>query len=68
MTFNLAGIPIEGPQAELGRLITENIKYEMAFKQIKALHYMKKSGWCGCGEFSSSCETLRILESMSSLV
>ena len=58
--FTLAGIPIYGAEAQIGRLVSDNIKYEMVMKQLKKLHYIPRDAWkCKCGEMN--CPTLSLI-------
>lgn len=61
--FTLAGIPLFGDAAQLGQLVSNNIKYEMVIRQLKALHFIppRNTFECKCGEFQ--CATLNVLKS-----
>ena len=64
-TFELAGIPIHGAQAQLGRLVHENILYSATVKQIRKIHFPLRSSLgydCACREhISAKCPTLLAL-------
>lgn len=62
-TLNIAGIALEGAQAELGKLLVDNIKYEFAIKQLREIHKRNSFNWCFCEE-SSECQTIGILEAL----
>ena len=68
--FLLAGIPIEGAQAQIGRLVQENILYAALVKQLRRVHYPQTSRYsscdCACGR-STQCPELAALSIVSSI-
>ena len=61
----IAGIPIQGAQAELARLIQKNIQYELALKQLRKIHrpYNNSSNKCSCIA-DHACRSLGILQAL----
>lgn len=64
--LNVAGIALQGAQAELGKLLVDNIKYQFAIKQLRELHKRysgsTKSYPCLCD--AEACPTLGVLDAL----
>jgi len=64
--LNVAGIALQGAQAELGKLLVDNIKYEFAIKQLREIHKRTagstKSYPCICD--IEACPSLGVLEAL----
>lgn len=68
-TYELLGIPLSGMQAEFGKLVANQLRYEMAFRQLRVLHRrtLDGIGYCSCGDIGTKCETRRILNSLEDM-
>lgn len=68
-TYELLGIPLTGMQAEMGKLIANQLRYEMAFKQLRVLHRrsLNSINYCSCGDKGIDCETRRILNTLEDM-
>ncbi len=62
-TLSVAGIALEGAQAELGALLVANIKYEFAIKQLREIHKRNSLKSCIC-EDGYDCKSIGILEAL----
>lgn len=65
-THVVAGIALEGAQAELGKLLTDNIKYAFVIKQLRAIHKKAVGATveypCACGK--NKCPSIGILQAL----
>jgi len=68
--FELAGIPIHGAQAQIGRLVQENILYAALVKQLRRIHKPQTNRYssydCECNR-KSQCPELAALSIVSSI-
>lgn len=68
--FNLAGFALEGAQAQLGKAITDLIKYQFAFDQLNSIHYFRELPTndypCVCN--TGKCPTLAVLRALSKAI
>ena len=67
-SYDLLGITLTGAQAQMGQLIANQLRYEMAFRQLRTLHPKNLVlGGCRCGRTESGCETRRVLNTLEEM-
>ncbi len=70
--YDLLGITLRGAEAQMGQLISNQLRYEMAFRQLRELHArnLNQVRECTCGKSGAYCQTrkiLNVLEEMNGL-
>ncbi len=68
-TYTMLGIPMEGMQAEMAKLVSNQLRYEMAFRQLRTLHRRAVNSlkYCSCGTHSEDCQTRKILNTLEDM-
>lgn len=67
--YDLLGLTLTGAQAKMGQLISNQLRYEMAFRQLRVLHpkTLRAGIYCQCGVDEKLCETRRILNTLEDM-